>query len=60
MAVNKGLLGNEYTVEDKAIAILIERYNELIQKEMLYDEILKCHDVILTLRERLAVKEESE
>ena len=51
MAINKGLLGNDYVVEDKAIAISIERYNELIKKEMLYDEILKRHDVLVTLIE---------
>lgn len=51
MAINKGLLGNDYVVEDKAIAISIERYNEFIKKEMLYDEILKRHDVLVTLRE---------
>ena len=51
MAVNKGLLGDTYVVEDKAIAISIERYNELIKKEILYDAILKRHDVLVTLRE---------
>ena len=51
MAINKGLLGNDYVVEDKAIAISFERYNELIKKEMLYDEILKRHDVLVTLIE---------
>lgn len=33
MAESKGLFGDTYISEDKAVAIPIKRYNELIKKE---------------------------
>ena len=51
MSMQKGLFGNEYMVEDKAISISLERYNELIKKELVYDELTKDSQVIIMLSE---------
>lgn len=58
MAETKGLFGDTYIREDKAVAIPIERYDELIKKECFYDELTRSHDALVVLRERLEVKKE--
>ena len=60
MGVNRSVFGDGAIVEDKAVAISIERYNELIRKELFYDAISYSHDMIVTLRERVAEKGEAE
>lgn len=49
MATEKGLFGNENIVEDKAVAISVKRYDELIKKEAILDELLKNNDVLVML-----------
>lgn len=49
MAESKDLFGNTYTARDTAVAIPIERYNELIKKEAFYDEIVQLYDRSLIL-----------
>ena len=49
MAVARGIMGDETVVEDKAVAISIKRYNELIKKEVLFDELSKNSDTIVLL-----------
>lgn len=49
MAVTKDLLGNYSTVEDDAIDISVKRYDELIKKEAILDELLKKNDVLVML-----------
>lgn len=50
MAIKKRLLGDTYIVEnDKTVTIPIERYNELIKKEAVYDELEKIYDRRLIL-----------
>lgn len=49
MAENKSLFGDTYVTEDKAVAIPIKRYNELIKKEAFYDELTKYNIVSLKL-----------
>lgn len=59
MAVQKGLLCDNYVVEDKAIAIPLKRYNELIKKELFLDELTKDCSVIVSLN-KLEVIERGE
>ncbi len=50
MANSKNLLtGDTYTTKDKAIAISIERYNELIKKEFVFDELCKNAEPLVAL-----------
>jgi hypothetical protein len=49
MATEKGLFGGETFVEDKAVAVGIKRYDELIKKEAILDELLKKNDVLVML-----------
>ena len=49
MATQRGLLGDEYVVADKAISIPIERYNNLIRKEFAYDEFTRNKQIIVRL-----------
>lgn len=49
MATTKDLLGNYSTVEDVAIDISVKRYDELIKKEAILDELLKKNDVLVML-----------
>lgn len=49
MSVTKDLLGNYSMSEDVAIDISVERYNELIKKEAILDELLKKNDVLVML-----------
>lgn len=49
MAESKGLFGDTYVTEDKAVAISIKRYNELIKKEAYYDELTKDYIVSVKL-----------
>lgn len=53
------LTGDVSIVEDEAVSISIERYNELIKKEAFYDELTITHDTVVTLRERLKLKEDN-
>lgn len=53
MANNKDLFGNTYTTKDTAVSIPIERYNELIKKEAIYDELDKIYDRRLLLLAKL-------
>ena len=53
MPIQKGLFGNEYIVEDKAISIPIERYDELIKKESFYDKLATKYDMSVELQPRL-------
>lgn len=42
MANQRNLLtGDITTVEDKTVSVSIERYNELIKKEALYDKLME-------------------
>ena len=59
MATQKDLLGGTTTVRDEAVAVDIRRYNELIKKEALFDELIKSNDVLVLLNPRLALKEEN-
>lgn len=56
MAETKGLFGDIYVTEDKAVAISVKRYNELIKKEAFYDEIVKHNEVLVLLN--YTIKEE--
>lgn len=58
MATSKGLLGDTYTVADKAVAVSIERYNELIKKETFYDELTKQCDPHVVLQAKLQFEED--
>ena len=58
MATSKGLLGDTYTVADKAVAVSIERYDELIKKEAFYDELTKNHDPLVVLQAKLQFEED--
>ena len=50
MAIKKRLFGDTYIVEnDKTVTIPIERYNELMKKEAIYDELDKVYDRRLIL-----------
>ena len=53
------LTGDMSTIEDKAISISIERYNELIKKEVFYDELTRSHDTLVVLNKRLQLKEDN-
>lgn len=44
MKIKKSLLDKTDINVDQAITIPIERYNELIKKEVIYDEIDKKYD----------------
>ena len=52
------LTGDVSIIEDRAVSVSIERYNELIKKEAFYDELTITHDTVVALRERLKLKEE--
>ena len=52
------LTGDMSTVEDKAISISIERYNELIKKEAFYDDLIRKNEAYVVLSARLEVKQE--
>ena len=54
MAEQKNILtGAVMTVEDKAIAVSIERYNELIRKEALLDKLMEGKDVSIYLYQKM-------
>jgi hypothetical protein len=54
MAIKKRLFGDTYIVEnDKTVTIPIERYEELIKKEAVYDELDKVYDRRLLLLAKL-------
>lgn len=54
MAIKKRLFGDTYIVEnDKTVTIPIERYEELIKKEAVYDELDKVYDRRLILLAKL-------
>lgn len=60
MANQRNLLtGDMSTVEDKAVSISIERYNELIKKEVLFDELSKDGDVLVLVSAKIFNKEEN-
>lgn len=62
MAESKGLFGDTYVTEDKAVCIPIERYNELIKKEAFYDELTKHNIISVALLSNVmcAVKDEED
>lgn len=45
MAKNKDILGNVHITADEAIAISLERYDELIKKEALLDKLMEGKDI---------------
>ena len=52
MASSKDILGNTHTLIDEAVAIPVERYEELVKKEAYYDEIMKFNKKVLFLEQR--------
>ena len=58
MATNKNVLtGTTYTVKDEAVAVSIERYNELIKKEVLLDQLMENKEVHMYLMEAKEVQD---
>lgn len=58
MAQSKDILGNVHIIADEAVAISLERYDELIKKEAIYDEFMKDKELNIYPYQRIAVKEE--
>ena len=53
MAKHKDILGNTVVTEDTAVAISIERYNELIKKEALLDRLMVDKEVSVYLYQKV-------
>ena len=53
MAKSKDILGNTYITEDEAIAISLERYEELVKKEALLDKLMEGKDVNVYLYQKV-------
>ena len=54
MATSKNLITGEKTIiPDMAVAIPVERYNELIKKEALLDKLMEGKDISVYLYQRV-------
>lgn len=59
MAQTRNILtGDVSIIEDKAVSVSIERYNELIKKEAFYDSLTRKNEAYVVLSARLEVKKE--
>ena len=57
MAKSKDILGNVCITADEAVAISLERYDELVKKEAIYDEFMKDKELNIYPYTRIAEKE---
>lgn len=60
MAKSKDILGNVHITADEAVSISLERYDELVKKEAIYDEFMKDKELNIYPYTRIAVKEVKE